>query len=75
VNFGQLTRKTIAQLFSCVKENILCNYLPKYKWLQICYGIQNGSFAGVSLMEAVPMTKFVAMAQIHKEAIDSMKHD
>ena len=23
VNFGQLTRKTIAQLFSCVKENIL----------------------------------------------------
>lgn len=72
---GSLTQRTIVEVFSCIKEHILCNYLPKYSWLKTCYGIQNGSFVNVLDMEKVPMTKFIAMAQIHKEAIDSMKNE
>ena len=68
---GSLTRRVIMGVFNCVKEHILCNYMPKYDWLKTCYGIQNGSFVNVLDMEKVPMTKFVAMAQIHKEAMDS----
>lgn len=72
VSSGALTQKTIIKVFNCIKEHILCNYMPKYSWLKTCYGIQNGSFMNVLDMEKVPMTKFIAMAQIHKEAVDSM---
>lgn len=75
IRSGSLTQRTIVEVFSCIKEHILCNYLPKYSWLKTCYGIQNGSFVNVLDMEKVPMTKFIAMAQIHKEAIDSMKNE
>lgn len=69
---GVFTQSVIFEIFVCLKDHILCNYMPKTTWLKICYGIQNGSFAGVADMEKVPMTKFVVMSQIHKEAIDSM---
>lgn len=72
VSSGALTQKTIIKVFNCIKEHILCNYMPKYSWLKACYGIQNGSFMNVLDMEKVPMTKFIAMAQIHKEAVDSV---
>lgn len=75
VNFGQLTQGVIIGIFNCVKEHILCNYIPKYSWLKACYGIQNGSFVNVLEMERVPMTKFIAMTQIHKDAMDSLKND
>jgi hypothetical protein len=75
IKSGSLTQRIIVKVFNCVKEHILCNYLPKYSWLKTCYGIQNGSFVNVLDMEKVPMTKFIAMAQIHKEAIDSMKNE
>ena len=71
-NFGSLTPRVISEIFSCIKDNILCNYVSKYSWLKMCYGMQNGSFMNVSNMENVPMTKFVAMAQIHREAMESM---
>lgn len=73
IRSGSLTQRTIVRVFNCIKEHILCNYIPKYSWLKTCYGIQNGSFVNVLDMEKVPMTKFIAMAQIHKEAVDSMK--
>ena len=75
VNFGQLTQGVIIGIFNCIKEHILCNYIPKYSWLKACYGIQNGSFANVLEMEKVPMTKFIAMTQIHRDAMDSLKND
>lgn len=75
VSCGALTQKTIIGIFNCIKENILCNYIPKYSWLRACYGIQNGSFMNVLEMEKVPMTKFIAMTQIHKEAVDSLKNN
>jgi len=73
ISSGSFTQKTIIKVFNCIRDNILCNYISKYSWLKACYGIQNGSFANVLEMEKVPMTKFIAMTQIHKEAIDSMK--
>lgn len=75
MNSGALTQKTIIKVFNCIKEHILCNYMPKYTWLRACYGIQNGSFMNVLDMEKVPMTKFIAMTQIHKEAVDSVTNN
>ena len=74
-DFIHLPRRTIFKIFSIIKEHILCNYVSKANWLKICYGIQNGSFCNVLAMESVPMSKFMAMYQIHKEAIDNMNKD
>ena len=71
-DFICLPRRIIFKIFSVIKEHILCNYVSKTNWLKICYGIQNGSFCNVSAMESVPMSKFMAMYQIHKEAIAAM---
>lgn len=68
-DFICLPRRIIFKIFSAVNEHILCNYVPKTDWLKICYGIQNGSFCNVLAMESVPMSKFMTMHQIHKEAI------
>jgi hypothetical protein len=72
LDFTKLTQRIIIQLFEAIKEHILCNYMTKYTWLKQCYNIQNGSFASLALMEKVPMTKFIAMIQVHKEAIESI---
>jgi len=74
-DFIYLPRRIIFKIFSIIKEHILCNYVSKANWLKICYGIQNGSFCNVLAMESVPMSKFMAMHQIHKEAIDNMNKD
>lgn len=71
-NFKSLTQRTIIGIFNAVKENILCNYMSKHEWLRRCYEIQNGSFAGLLEMEKVPMSKFVAMIQVHHQAIETM---
>jgi len=72
INIKCLTNRAIYGLFLAIKENILCNFMPKINWLKTCYSIQNGSFSGVSEMEKVPMTKFVAMAQVHREAVENI---
>lgn len=72
LNFQNLQPRILQSIFREINTHILCNYIPKYTWLKICYGIQNGSFAGVLAMEEVPMTKFIAMGEIHKDAIDSL---
>ena len=74
VRFQSLPQSIISAIFDRVKEHILCNYMPKITWLGACYGIQNGSFVNVLDMERVPMTKFMAMTQIHQQAIDSIKN-
>lgn len=72
VNFGGLVPMTIRSLYMAVQENILKSYMTKEAWLKNCYAIQNGSFQNLANMEHVPMSKFVAMCQIHKEAMDQM---
>lgn len=74
-DFKNLPQRLSIKIFELVKEHILLNYMPKYAWLGRCYGIQNGSFSGVSNMEEIPMTKFMAMVQIHKDAIESINKD
>lgn len=74
-DFKRLPQRIIVQIFRHVKEQLLCNYMSKYEWLRRCYAMQNGSFAGVSAMEEVPMSKFVAMVQIHQDAIEAMRND
>lgn len=73
LDFRSLTQRTIMQIFDIVKEHILCNYMTKIDWLRRCYGVQNGSFAGVSDMEQIPLSKFTVMSQIHLEAIENIK--
>lgn len=74
VNFIYLPRRITLGIFNLVRDEILCNFMPKYEWLKNCYAIQNGSFANISNMEEVPMTKFVAMLQIHEETIKSISN-
>lgn len=71
-DFKGLPQRTLLEIFEKIKENILCNYMSKHQWLRQCYGVQNGSFAGVLDMERVPMSMFIAMAHIHHDAIESM---
>ena len=71
-DFKGLPQRTLLEIFEKIKENILCNYMSKHQWLRQCYGIQNGSFAGVLDMERVPMSMFIAMAHVHHDAIESM---
>jgi hypothetical protein len=72
VDFKSLPIRTIYEIFSEIKKHILCNYIPKYDWLKQCYSIQNGSFAEVSVMEEVPMSKFIAMIQIHNATVEAV---
>lgn len=69
---SHLPKRIIIQLFKSVNEHIITNYIPKQTWLRYCYAIQNGSFANLAAMEAVPMTKFIAMVQIHQDAIETL---
>lgn len=72
LNFGRLVPSAIRSLYLSVQTHILKSYMPKEAWLRNCYAVQNGSFANIADMERVPMSKFVAMCQIHKEAMDQM---
>ncbi len=74
IGIGSLTRDVIGEVFDIVRDNILCNYVPKVTWLKYCYGMQNSSFANLEQMESVPMSKFLVMAEIHKEAVDSISN-
>lgn len=73
-NFNKLTPRAVQALYSELTTHILKNYIPKENWLRQCYSIQNGSFQNLESMEEVPMSKFVAMCQIHQEAIDQINN-
>jgi hypothetical protein len=70
----RLTPATIRSLYRSVSEHILCSYMTKETWLRQCYAVQNGSFQNLDAMESVPLSKFIAMCQIHKEAMDQMNN-
>ncbi len=72
LNFERIVPRAVRSLFAEVHSHILCNYMSKEIWLRQCYSIQNGSFQNISEMERVPMSKFVAMCMIHKEAMDNI---
>jgi len=70
---NKLTLRVIREIFDIVTEEILCNYMPKFKWLEVCYALQNNSFVALKFFESQPMTKVMAMIQIHQNAIAEMK--
>ena len=72
ISLGSLVPRVIRALYSQLQEHIFCNYMDKETWLRQCYSVQNGSFQGLEAMERVPMSKFVAMCTIHKEAMDQI---
>lgn len=71
---SRLTPATIRSLYQSISEHVLCSYMTKETWLRQCYAIQNGSFQNLDAMESVPLSKFVAMCQIHKEAMDQINN-
>tara|TARA_E500000178_G_C16892241_1_gene694050 strand:- start:537 stop:974 length:438 start_codon:yes stop_codon:yes gene_type:complete len=73
IKISRLTKKDILQVFKAVSENILCNYVPKVKWLEVCYALQNNSFVALEFFENQPMTKVMAMIQVHKNAVEQIK--
>jgi len=73
IQINKLTKKDILQVFKVVSENILCNYIPKIKWLEVCYALQNNSFVALEFFENQPMTKVIAMIQVHQDAIQQLK--
>jgi hypothetical protein len=75
IDVSFLPKKTIFVIFSIVQEQVLCNYMSKFTWLKLCYVMQNRSFVNVSDMETVPLSKFVAMYEIHKEIVETLNSD
>lgn len=73
IQIKKLTKKDILRVFKAVSDNILCNYMPKVKWLEVCYALQNNSFVALEFFENQPMTKVMAMIQVHKNAIEQLK--
>lgn len=74
VRFGKLTPRALRTIYNQISEHILSNYIPKEIWLKQCYAIQNGSFQNLAEMEKVPMSKFIGMCSIHKEAMDQINN-
>jgi len=68
-NIKRLTPRVIKEIFEIIAEEILCNFIPKFKWLEVCYALQNNSFVAINYFESQPMTKVMAMIQVHENAI------
>jgi hypothetical protein len=64
---SNLTKKDFTKVFKLVNENILCNFLPKFEWLELCFLLQGKSFTFIKDFEDQPMTKFMAMVEIYKK--------
>jgi hypothetical protein len=73
VSIRKLTPKVIKEVFEIVVKEIFCNFMPKLKWLEVCYALQNNSFVAISFFESQPMTKVMAMVQVHQEAVSELK--
>lgn len=53
-----------------LSEIVSKEYIDKLSWLKGAYYMQKSSFRDVSLLEKIPMNKFLAMLNIHKEAVE-----
>lgn len=69
ISIKKLTPRVIKEIFEIVAREILCNFIPKFKLLEVCYALQNNSFVALNYFESQPMTKVMAMIQVHENAI------
>ena len=67
-----LSSETRFNFFKIVSKEILCNFMPKIKFLEVCYFLQNNSFVALDFFESQPMTKVMAMIQIHQSEIEKI---
>lgn len=74
IQISKLTPRVIKDLFEIVAKEILCNFMPKFKWLEVCYYLQNNSFVALNFFESQPMTKVMAMIQVHQNATAEIKN-
>lgn len=72
IGIEKLTPRVIKEVFEIVGKEILCNFITKFKWLEVCYALQNNSFVAIDYFESQPMTKVMAMIQVHENAIAEM---
>lgn len=72
IGIEKLTPRVIKEVFEIVGQEILCNFITKFKWLEVCYALQNKSFVAIDYFESQPMTKVMAMIQVHENAIAEM---
>jgi len=72
IGIEKLTPRVIKEVFEIVGQEILCNFITKFKWLEVCYALQNNSFVAIDYFESQPMTKVMAMIQVHENAIAEM---
>lgn len=72
IKIEKLTPRVIKEVFEIVGREILCNFITKFKWLEVCYALQNNSFVAIDYFESQPMTKVMAMIQVHENAIAEM---
>lgn len=73
ISIRKITPRIIKEIFEIVAKEILCNFMTKLQWLEVCYALQNNSFVALSFFESQPMTKVMAMIQVHKKAVDGIK--
>lgn len=69
IKISKLTPKVIREVFEIVVKEIFCNFMPKLKWLEVCYALQNNSFVAMNFFESQPMTKIMAMIQVHQDVM------
>ncbi len=72
IKIKRITPRVIKDLFKIVSKEILCNFMPKVKFLEVCYFLQNNSFVALDFFESQPMTKVMAMIQIHQSEIEKI---
>ena len=68
----KLTPKVIKELFDILIREIFCNFMPKFKFLEVCYHLQNSSFVALDFFESQPMTKVMAMIQVHQSEVEKI---
>jgi hypothetical protein len=73
ISLKRIPPRIIKEIFEIVAKEILCNFMTKLQWLEVCYALQNNSFVALSFFESQPMTKIMAMIQVHKKAIEGIK--
>jgi hypothetical protein len=57
------------------KEILEHEFITKQEWLRLLYAMQNQSFVGIAEMEKQPMNKFLAMRDVHIQAIQAIKNE
>ena len=73
ISLKRIPPRIIKEIFEIVAKEILCNFMTKLQWLEVCYALQNNSFVALSFFESQPMTKIMAMIQVHKKAVEGIK--